>query len=115
MTKRLSNRKFSYFPIGGKDCERCIEGYYDHPKCEGLSPAYKIFLKLYIPINFFFHLKYLLQIANVMKEDLLAKLVITILVDVHVNLILLVPNVISVMRDTMDGHGQIANVSIFLI
>ena len=48
-----------------------------------------------------------------MKEDLLAKLVLTILVYVHVNLILLVPNVISVIRATMDGHGQIAKVSIF--
>ena len=54
-----------------------------------------------------------LQIVNVMKEDLWVNLVMTILVPVHVNLTLLVPNVINVMRDIMDGHGQIVNVNIF--
>ena len=52
-----------------------------------------------------------LQIVNVMKEDLWVNLVMTILAPVHVNLTLLVPNVINVMRDIMDGHGQIAKVS----
>ena len=55
-----------------------------------------------------------LQIVNVMKEDLWVNLVMTILVPVHVNLTLLVPNVINVMRDIMDGHGQIVKVIRFL-
>ena len=54
-----------------------------------------------------------LQIVNAMKEDLWVNLVMTILVPVNVNLTLLVPNVNNVMRDIMDGHGQIANVIIF--
>ena len=54
-----------------------------------------------------------LQIVNAMKEDLWVNLVMTILVPVHVNLTLLVPNVINVMRDIMDGHGQIVKVIIF--
>ena len=54
-----------------------------------------------------------LQIVNVMKEDLWVNLVMTMLVPVHVNLTLLVPNVNNVMRDIMDGHGQIVNVNIF--
>ena len=54
-----------------------------------------------------------LQTVNVMKEDLWVNLVMTILVPVHANLTLLVPNVNNVMRDIMDGHGQIVNVIIF--